>query len=82
MMHFIDKPKITFSVLDFILVAIRQAGPSEIKKINDPNYKLYRNVTKSLLTRNTPTQLIKNKVLLAKTQRPRHSDESDEQQKV
>ena len=82
MMHFIDKPKITFSVLDFILVAIRQAGPSEIKKINDPNYKLYRNVTKSLLTRNTPTQLIKNKVLLAKNQRPRHSDESDEQQKV
>ena len=82
MMHFIDKPKITFSVLDYILVATRQAGPNEIKKINDPNYKLYRNVTKSLLVRNTPTQLIKNKVLLAKNQRPRHSDESDEQQKV
>ena len=82
MMHFIDKPKITFSVLDYILVATRQAGPNELKKINDPNYKLYRNVTKSLLVRNTPTQLIKNKVLLAKNQRPRHSDESDEQQKV
>jgi hypothetical protein len=78
-MHFIDKPKISFSVLDYILVAIRQAGPNELKKINDPNYKLYRHVTKSLLNRNTPTQLIKNKVLLAKSQRPRHhSDESDE----
>ena len=78
-MHFIDKPKISFSVLDYILVAIRQAGPNELKKINDPNYKLYRHVTKSLLNRNTPTQLIKNKVLLAKSQRPRHhSDKSDE----
>ena len=81
-MHFIDKPKIAFSALDYILVAIRQAGPNELKKMNDPNYKLYRLVTKSLLSRNTPTQLIKNKVLLAKNQRPRHNDESDEQQKV
>ena len=83
MMHFIDKPKITFSVLDYILVAIRQAGPNELVKMNDPNYKLYRTVTKSLLNRNTPTQLIKNKVLLAKTtHRPRHIHESEEQQKV
>jgi hypothetical protein len=64
-MHFINKPKVTFSVLDYILVAIRQAGPSEINKINDAEYKLYRLVTKSLLHRNTPTQLFKNKVLLA-----------------
>jgi hypothetical protein len=64
-MHFIDKPKMTFSVLDYILVAIRQAGPSEMNKINDGQYKLYRLVTKCLLNRNTPTQLFKNKVLLA-----------------
>lgn len=69
-MHFMDRPKVTFSVLDYILVAIRQAGPSELNKIDDPQYKLYRLVTKSLLNRNMPTQLIKNKVLLAKHQRP------------
>ena len=64
-MHFINKPKVTFSALDYILVATRQAGPSEMNKINDTQYKLYRLVTKCLLNRNTPTQLIKNKVLLA-----------------
>ena len=64
-MHFINKPKVTFSALDCILVATRQAGPSEMNKINDTQYKLYRLVTKCLLNRNTPTQLIKNKVLLA-----------------
>lgn len=64
-MHFMDKPKVTFSVLDYILVAIRQAGPSEMNKVNDAQYKLYRIVTKCLLNRNTPTQLIRNKVLLA-----------------
>ena len=66
-MHFINKPKVTFSALDYILVAIRQAGPSEMNKMNDTQYKLYRLVTKCLLNRNTPTQLIKNKVLLATT---------------
>lgn len=68
-MHFMDKPKVNFSVLDYILVATRQAGPKEISKINDAQYKLYRLVTKSLLNRNTPTQLIKNKILLARPQR-------------
>ena len=66
MMHLVDKPKVKFSVLDYILVAIRQAGPSEMNKVNEANYRLYRLVTKLLLNRNTPTQLIKNKVLLAK----------------
>lgn len=66
MMHLVDKPKVQFSVLDFILLAIRQAGPSELNKVNEPQYKLYRLVTKMLLDRNTPTQLIRNKVLLAK----------------
>ena len=66
MMHLVDRPKVQFSVLDYILVAIRQAGPSEMNKVNDANYKLYRLVTKSLLNRNTPTQLIRNKILLAK----------------
>ena len=64
-MHFINKPKVTFSALDYILVATRQAGPSEMNKINDTQYKLYRLVTKCLLNHNTPTQLIKTKVLLA-----------------
>ena len=64
-MHLIHRPRVMFSVLDYILLATRQSGPNEMAKINDAQYKLYRIVTKMLLKKNTPTQLIKNKVLLA-----------------
>ena len=63
-MHLIHRPRVMFSVLDYILLATRQSGPNEMAKINDAQYKLYRIVTKMLLKKNTPTQLIKNKVLL------------------
>lgn len=63
-MHFINKPKWTFSILDFISIAIRMAGPTEMDKLNSPNYKLYRAVTKSLLSKDCPTHFIKNKILL------------------
>ena len=64
-MHLIDRPRVTFSVLDYVLLATRQSGPNEMLKVNDAQYKLYRIVTKMLLRKNTPTQLIKNKVLLS-----------------
>ena len=41
------------------------AGPKEAEKINSPQYKLYRVVTKSLLSKDCPTHFIKNKILLA-----------------
>ena len=66
-MHLMDKPKVTFSVLDYILVAVRQAGPSEILKVNYANYKLHRLITKYLLHGGTPAQLLRNKILLAKS---------------
>lgn len=60
-----DKPNLTFNVVDYILCAIRNAGPNEMSKINEGQYKLYRIVTKILLNRNAPTQMFRNKVLLA-----------------
>jgi hypothetical protein len=41
------------------------AGPKEIDKIDNPQYKLYRAVTKSLLNKDCPSHFIKNKILLA-----------------
>ena len=64
-MHFLNKPKWTFSVLDFLSIATRMAGPKEMDKINTPSYKLYRAVTKSLLSKDCPTHFIKNKILLS-----------------
>ena len=64
-MSFLNKPNKSFSVLDFLVTAVRMAGPKEIIKLNDPNYKLYRQITKSLLNKNCPVHFIKNKVLLA-----------------
>ena len=57
--------KMTFNIIDYILVAIRFAGPNELTKMNEPRYKLYRAITKILLNRNAPTQMFRNKVLLA-----------------
>lgn len=65
-MHFPGKPsKWTFSILDYISTAVRMAGPKEIDKIDNPQYKLYRAVTKSLLNKDCPSHFIKNKILLA-----------------
>lgn len=64
-MSFVNKPNKYFSVLEFLITAVRMAGPKEMAKINDSNYKLYRIIVKSLLNKDCPVHFIKNKVLLA-----------------
>jgi len=52
------KPKSSLPFLDYIIAAVRQSGPNEI---GDP---LNVQITKLLLSRNTPTIFFKNKSLL------------------
>jgi len=60
-----DPTRSVVSILDYLMVASRRNGPSELaSKGNSKEYKLYREFTLSLLDKFTPSSLFKNKLVL------------------
>lgn len=62
--HLKDRPRTEVSMIDFLAVATRRAGPMERER--DPTWKLYSIHVETLLKNNAPKDLFKNKLLVPK----------------
>ena len=62
--HLKDKPRTEVSMIDFLAVATRRAGPMETER--DPIWKMYILHVDTLLKNNAPKDLFKNKLLMPK----------------
>lgn len=60
--HLVNRPRTEVSLIDFLAVATRKAGPMEMGR--DPVWKLYSMHVDTLLKNNAPKDLFKNKLLL------------------
>jgi hypothetical protein len=62
--HLKDRPRTVVSMIDFLAVATRRAGPME--RDRDPIWKNYGMHVETLLRNNAPKDLFKNKLLMPK----------------
>jgi hypothetical protein len=60
--HQKERPRTMVSMIDFLAVATRRAGPMERER--DPTWKLYAMHVETLLRNNAPRDLFKNKLLV------------------
>lgn len=60
--HLKDRPRTEVSMIDFLSVATRRAGPME--KQRDPIWKIYTMHVEALIKNNAPKDLFKNKLLI------------------
>lgn len=61
--HLVNRPRTEVSMIDFLAVVTRRAGPMERER--DPIWKLYSMHVDTLLKNNAPKDLFKNKLLLS-----------------
>jgi hypothetical protein len=62
--HLKDRPRTEVSMIDFLAIATRRAGPMEQQR--DPTWKVYALHVETLLRNNAPKDLFKNKLLVPK----------------
>ena len=70
--HIKERPRTEVSLIDFLAIATRRAGPMERER--DPTWKLYSMHVETLLKNNAPKDLFKNKVLIPKRFRNKYSN--------
>lgn len=62
-----NKPHAIVGIMDFIMVAIRKDGPSEVIKSDTNEYRMYRMFVHALLDKHCPKSIFKNKLLMQNT---------------